>query len=254
MGKKIERIGETKVNNFGSKMIITEYRNTLDMDVYFVDYGWTRTKVQYSNFKKGDVSCPYEKRVLGVGYFGEGEYVALINGNKTKEYIDWYHMLERCYDAKCLKKRPTYTKCDVCEDWLNFQNFGNWHTENYYQIENEVMCLDKDILFKGNKIYSSSTCVFVPQSINNLFIKSDSSRGKFPLGVYFNKSANKFVACLSITGKQKYLGCYDNCADAFNVYKNAKEEEVKRLANKYKSKIPKKLYDAMMTYVVEESD
>ena len=33
-------------------------------------------------------------------------------------------------------------------------------------------------------------------------------------------------------------------------YKNVKEEEIKRVANLYKDKIPLKLYNAMMNYVV----
>ena len=33
MSKKIDRTGEEKVTNFGSKMVITEYRSALDIDV-----------------------------------------------------------------------------------------------------------------------------------------------------------------------------------------------------------------------------
>ena len=32
---KIDRIGEERVNNFGSKMVIKEYRKYKDIDVYF---------------------------------------------------------------------------------------------------------------------------------------------------------------------------------------------------------------------------
>ena len=36
MGRKvIDRTGEENINEFGSKMIIKEYRNALDIDVYF---------------------------------------------------------------------------------------------------------------------------------------------------------------------------------------------------------------------------
>ena len=33
--KKIDRTGEERLNNFGSKMIIVEYRKAMDIDVYF---------------------------------------------------------------------------------------------------------------------------------------------------------------------------------------------------------------------------
>ena len=32
---KIDRIGEERLNNFGSRMAIKEYRNNSDIDVYF---------------------------------------------------------------------------------------------------------------------------------------------------------------------------------------------------------------------------
>ena len=33
--KKIDRIGEERLNNFGSKMVVKEYRKAIDIDVYF---------------------------------------------------------------------------------------------------------------------------------------------------------------------------------------------------------------------------
>lgn len=59
----------------------------------------------------------------------------------------------RCYDVKYSKKHPTYKDCTVCEEWHNFQTFAKWFDENYYEIENTIMDLDKDILKNGNKIY-----------------------------------------------------------------------------------------------------
>ena len=35
MGAKIDRTGETKVNNFGSKMVIIKYKKWEDVDIYF---------------------------------------------------------------------------------------------------------------------------------------------------------------------------------------------------------------------------
>ena len=94
---KIDRTGERRINNFGSEMIIKEYRKWDDIDVYFSEYDWTAKNIGYGNFKKGNISCPYEKRVYGIGCLGEGEYKTRENGKHTRVYDTWHSMLERCY-------------------------------------------------------------------------------------------------------------------------------------------------------------
>lgn len=42
-------------------------------------------------------------------------------------------MLQRCYNNKQL----SYFDCEVCDEWLCFQNFAKWYEENYYEIEGE---------------------------------------------------------------------------------------------------------------------
>lgn len=159
-------------------------------------------------------------------------------------------MLERCYSKEFHKTHPTYKDCEVCEEWLNFQNFATWYIDNYYVVENQTMCLDKDILYKGNKIYSPDTCIFVPQEINTLFVKRNKSRGKYPIGVYYSKEKNKYRSMLGKT----HLGYFDTPEGAFNVYKKAKERHIKEIADKYKCDIPKKLYEAMYEYKVDIID
>ena len=63
MSKVIDRIGEEKVNKFGSKMIIKEYRKYSDIDVYFPEYDWTFKYTRYDHFKNGTIKCPYEPRI-----------------------------------------------------------------------------------------------------------------------------------------------------------------------------------------------
>ena len=205
MSKKIDRTGEEKINNFGSKMVITEYRSARDLDIYFPEYNWVSKHANYGNFKKGALKCPYEPRVYGVGYLGEGKYKIKENGKITDEYIIWYDMLKRCYDPKYKKKHSTYKDCEVEDYLLNFQHMGEWIDKNYYEIPGEQMCLDKDIVCKGNKIYSRDTCIFVPQRINKLFIKHDKARGDFPIGVYLNSSGNYQVQCSNGYGNYDFL-------------------------------------------------
>ena len=112
MGRKvIDRTGEERVNSFGSKMIIRNYRNRRDIDVYFPEYNWTFEHTRYNEFKNGEIKCPYEQRIYGVGYLGEGKYKAKENGKNTDEYKIWYNMLERCYDIKYQEKYPAYKGC-----------------------------------------------------------------------------------------------------------------------------------------------
>ena len=260
MVAKIDRTGEERVNSFGSKMVIVGYRMNRDIDVYFPEYDWTFKNATYKEFKNGGIKCPYEKRTFGVGYIGEGKYKSRENGKKTKCYKVWHDMLRRCYDEKFHEKYPTYKDCKVYEEWHNFQNFAEWYYNNYYEIKGEVMCLDKDILNKGNKIYSPDTCVFVPNNINVLFTKRDNNRGDYPLGVSYNKQDKKFQATCSIYDfkenktKLKHLGYYNTPEKAFETYKQFKEKHIKKVADYYKGLIPKKLYDSMYNYKVDIND
>lgn len=259
MVAKVDRTGEKNINNFDSKMIIIRYRKAIDIDVYFPEYNWTAENVQYGNFKKGNVACPYERSIYGVGYLGEGKYKIWENGKQTKCYKVWYSMLQRCYDSKYKEKHLTYIDCEVCEEWLNFQNFAEWYYNNYYEVEGERMHLDKDILVKGNKIYSPETCIFVPERINTLFTKCNKSRGNCLIGTSLFKNG-KYVAHCSLidseTGKSKYehLGYYETQEEAYEVYKRYKEKNIKEVADYYKDKIPSKLYNAMYNYEVEITD
>ena len=228
MGRKvINRTGEERLNNFGSKMVIKGYRGCMDIDVYFPEYNWTYKHGNYNNFKNGKVQCPYEPRTFGVGYIGEGKYKAKENGKHTDEYIIWHSMLMRCYDPKYQEKHPSYKGCRVEDYLLNFQHMGEWIESNYYEISGETMCLDKDILCKGNKIYSRETCIFVPSKINTLFIKCNKSRCKDPIGVYQLPSGNYQAYCNNGYGKLIKLGRKKNKGEAFRAYKSKKEKLIK---------------------------
>lgn len=260
MGRnKVDKTGEAVVNTFGSKMVIIRYRTNKDMDVYFPQYDYVAKNVQYGNFKKGNIKCPYERTVYGVGYIGEGNYRVSENGKHTRIYSTWCNMLQRCYDEKLHKKRPTYKDCKVDENWHNFQNFGSWDKDNFYQIEGEVMCLDKDILVKHNKIYSPETCIYVPKTINSLFVKRDNDRGESIIGTSPYKNDKHRASCSLInpeTGKskRKHLGYYDTELEAFEVYKYYKEKNIKQVADYYKDLIPVELYNGMCNYKVEIDD
>ena len=255
---KTNRVGEERINNFGSKMFVVEYRNNKDIDVYFPEYDWTHKHCNYNNFKRGEIKCPYEPRYFGMGYLGEGEYKMSENGKNNLWFKIWHHMLMRCYDPKYQEKYPTYKGCKVEDYLLNFQHMGSWLEDNYYEVPGEKMCLDKDILCKGNKIYSRETCIFVPHRINTLFTKCDNARGKNPIGVSDLPSGNYQAYCNDGYGKQIKLGTYSTKEEAFQVYKQNKEKIIKETIDSYKGKIPEPYYSrlktAMYNYEVEIDD
>ena len=253
MVRKIDRTGEERVNNFGSKMIITRYNTVKDIDIYFPEYNWTYKHGNYNNFKNGKVQCPYEPRTFGVGYIGEGEYMTSVKSILNKEYNHWYNMIKRCYSKEFQNDNSSYMGCKMEEYLLNFQNFSEWIKSIYYEVPNEVMEIDKDILIKGNKLYSRKTCIFVPQNINKIFTKRQNNRGKNPIGI--NDNGNGFQArCNNGKGNIINLGTYSTQEEAFQVYKSYKENLIKQIADEYKSYIPRELYKAMYEYEVEIDD
>jgi hypothetical protein len=171
---------------------------------------------------------------------------------KSETYMRWHDMLNRCYNKKFHEKQPQYKECRVCEEWLNFSNFKVWYEKNKYG--DKPLDLDKDILFKGNKIYSPTTCCFVPHCINTLFVNGKKVRGEFPLGVYFEKEKGKYRTCMAFMGKQIKLGTFEDIDSAFARYKDYKENFIKDMAEQYKTKIPDKVYDAMINWKIEITD
>lgn len=190
--------------------------------------------------------------VYGVGINNWKDNVEVC-GKKIREYVLWKGVMERCFSEKHNTKHPTYvrTTCDLT--WIYMTNFID-DVSKLIGYEQEGWALDKDILVKGNKIYSSETCCFVPQEINNLLINRFNFRGVCPLGVTKHKTTGKFLSEISINGKGKHLGSFNNPTDAFQAYKQAKEAYIKEVANKWKDQIDPKVYEALMKYEVEITD
>ena len=252
------RIGEIRLMKCGEECEIVEYRNANDIVVRFIKTG-ELVESRYSKFKTGNIRSHFTPSVFGIGIVGL-ETIVDEDGKPIKSYTRWVSMLTRCYDNREHNRFPRYKGCEICKEWLYYPNFKKWYEENYYEVDDEKMCLDKDILNKGNKVYSPDNCVFVPERINTLFVKSNTIRGKYPIGVCWKEKNKKFEAKCSvfdtITNKKKckYLGLHNTPEEAFKVYKQFKENHVKQVADYYKDQIPKKLYNAMYRYEVYIDD
>lgn len=249
-----ENIIYNSINKYGSKMKIIEWKNKHNISVTF-DNGYTKKKVKYNDFLKGNVSYPYDKRIYGVGFFGEGKYKSSVNGKKTKQYITWFSMMNRCYSEKYTDREKTYKDVKVCEEWHNFQNFAEWFDKNYYEIQGETMTLDKDVLNNSNKTYSPSSCIFLPKSINNLFISGKSRRGDLPIGVkYYEREKRYYVYCGDGSNGKRYGGSFQDLESAFSGYKELKETIIMEKALEYRDRMPELVFNALVNYKVNSDD
>lgn len=248
--RKNNRIGETNNNYQGLQMTIVAYRSRRDIDVKFSD-GYIAHNVRYANFLEGSITSNLYPQYLGIGYLGDGEYKSRIDGIKTPEYICWSSMLTRCYSDKYIKKK-NYIACSVCDEWHNFQNFAKWYQNNSYALEDDVLELDKDIIQKGNKIYSPDKCILVPHKINTIICNRHNDRGRYYIGV--RKAKNGYTAICNIKGKQTYFGTYPTEIEAFYAYKRAKETEIKRVAELYRGTIPDLIIEYISKHKIELTD
>lgn len=85
--------------------------------------------------------CPSEKNRIRNTFYNRWRQI----NNKVKNKKKYYNNIEN--------------------NFKSYQSFICWCEENYYEVPNEEMNLDKD-LFGNGKIYSEETCCFLPKSIN----------------------------------------------------------------------------------------
>ena len=231
---------------------IVKYNDAKDVEIQFLKTGF-KVVATLGNIRKGYVKDLYSPSVFGVGVVGT-KYPSEVNRVKTKEYMLWTHMLRRCYSGYFKKKYPTYIDCAVSENFNYYEYFYDW-CQNQIGFGNNGWHLDKDLLVKGNKVYSEDSCVFVPTEINLLLVKREASRGEHLIGVSWHKTKKAFVAQVNKNkGSPEWLGSFNTELEAFNAYKQAKEEFIKEQAEKWKSQIDDRAYNALMNYQVEITD
>lgn len=159
----------------------------------------------------------------------------------------YHNMYDRCYRESYLQKNPKYRGCTICDEWLNdHEAFYNWVAENYYIIDGEQIDLDKDILVKGNKIYSPKTCIYAPHSINTFYENMIRKPTLLPSGRYQMQ--------MQVGGKRVTIGTFDTEEEAKLEFIKHKEAALIAKADLYKDKIPAKLYDSMVNFKLELSD
>ena len=240
-------------NNFGDVVVI-KYTNNRKITVKFLDTSYVRD-VRLVDLQRGEVRDYSVPSVYNVGVFDMHDFK---NETKTQEYSLWSGVLERCYSKINSKYLKNYRDCEASECFKYYSKFKKWcNTQvgfNSKDDKGNSFHLDKDILIKGNKIYSEDTCCFVPQEINLSVVTRKDYRGEYPVGVGYKPLRNQYRARCNKFGKNVHLGWFSTVEDAFRAYKVAKEQYLKELANKWKDQIDPRVYEALMNYQVEITD
>lgn len=234
---KKERVGETNFNSYGYKITVVNYNSERDIEVIFED-GFIK-KCSYSRFKSGNVKNNNMPSKYGVAYIGNTS--TKVDGVEKSSYRVWVGILDRVYG----KRIKSYEDVSISKEWLSYANFESWYGENIYKVENEKMCIDKDILSNSNnKVYSKETCLIIPERINNLLIKFYDKE----TGITYREKRNVYeVSCRDLNGVKTYLGFYDNKEYALKVYKDFKIKTILEVIGSYKCKLPSKIYDLLIT-------
>ena len=152
---------------------IFDYVKKENVTVQFLDeHGYIAENMDMRNLKRNSIKNPFEITVYGKGYLGADfkKYPTREDNKDSITYKKWIDMIRRCYDEKSLQKRPSYRECEVYKKWLNYSEFAKWMKKRYYTLDGQIMHLDKDILYKNNKLYSPKRCVIVPGTINDLIV------------------------------------------------------------------------------------
>lgn len=239
-----------KTNNYGDVEVV-EYLDSHNITVKFLNTDsikiTTTSALTTGILKDPEVHNTHKYGVMDLPKsVGKG-------GKRDPLYHTWNGVMQRCYNLKHKINSPTYEDCTSSETFRYFSKFKSWY---YSQIgcDQKEWHLDKDILVKGNKVYSEDTCCIVPAEINCALAGNKGVRGAFPQGVIYNCTKTRYRARIQRGDKWESLGTYDTPEEAFYAYKPVKEAHIKSLAEKWKDKIDPRVYEALMNWTIEITD
>lgn len=240
-------VGKRFESNKGDWCTVLEYINAHKVVIKFDGYEHYEKTVSAKALKEGSFRNNYRPTTQGLGYMGDGIYSWNGDEDVQKAYQVFTGMFSRCYDPYTQSKQPAYIGCSVDARWYDFQVFAKFYVESPFCSLGYH--LDKDLLIRGNRVYSPEACTLLPPEVNSALSSTPESASGLPLGV--NKIDNGYVARLNKMGQNReYLGYYKTAEEAHKVYVKAKEDYIHSLAEKWHGKIEERAYQALMNWTV----
>lgn len=226
-------------NNFGDFVVI-EIKSSKEVYIKFDNTGGIN-KVWSIQIRKGEVKDKFAPTVYGFGFIGNENIKQDVLTKKASDL--WRSMILRCYSTESNRSFASYADKTVCEEWRSFLLFKLWFIEKvnsgHYK---EGWHLDKDLLFKGNKVYSPTTCVFIPKEINLALPLSKNGKDYG----YIEYRGKCRASCMNILGKTEHL--YGTKEECINWYKNKKRESLLSKAELFKGELEPQAYLALINY------
>lgn len=182
------------------------------------------------------------------------------NSSSTEYYKKWICMLNRCYHPTQLARNHNYDSCTVCDEWLKLSNFKLWFEDknNGYIKGHQI---DKDLFGDVVKIYSQKTCCFLPIRLNCILDKNINKKVYIglPHGVIqvkYKKNITYRADISTKSNKRETIGYFKSAKDAYNVYKNKKEKQIRDIARYFflRCEITERVYNKLLNYKLKEYD
>lgn len=162
-------------------------------------------------------------------------------------YTRWRGVIDRCNPVKQIGRDACYKGCSISEEWKDFQNFAQWCEDNNLC---GGMDIDKDVLIKGNKVYSSETCLVIPSEINTRAGFNKPLRKEL-MGTQKVATKNGFRYRARFGGgstAKKELGTFDTELEAHKAWANYKKSILEPLIEQYKYAMTDRAYKALKDY------
>ena len=209
---------------------------------------------EYANLKSGIIDIEDIDRIQ--------EYVRYVSLKSNSAYSIWNGIYTRCYKPEVSSSGECYNRTFMCDKWLHDRDlFVEWYNSNYYECDGESMAVDKDLLFPGNKEYAPDKCCLLPQTLNTMLANCKKHKLPYwkkaemdlPLGVRYSSKFKKYYSTYKPFGHDEIvtLGYWETSEEAFAEYKTHKQADILLMADKYKNKIPKHIYEALLRYEVK---
>lgn len=183
------------------------------------------------------------------------EYVPYITLKSNTAYSIWNGIYIRCY-----RDNRVYDGAYMCDLWKNDKDsFVEWWHSEYYECDGESMAVDKDLLYPGNKEYAPDKCCIIPQTLNTMLSNCKKHKNKWksslnlPLGVRYDRAIKMYYGEFRTFGHDEVirLSYWETPEQAFEEYKMHKQADILIMADKYKSKVPRKVYEALLKVEVK---